>query len=557
MSTVVFIKENRTITVPEGTTILEAARQAEISVESPCNGTGVCGKCKVRLGAGSAENIVTGGRHKVSEEEEQQGFVLACEARIHGDISVETSESRQGGTIKILDHGRSFDISLDGFISKKFDPYESRTQVYGGNDLLGSENGDTTHECFGAVVDIGTTTLVISLVDLKSGKELDSLSSLNPQAIHAQDVLSRIKLGSEENGLKLLYSGLLEEITRMVAELASRNGVNPQRIYEIVFSGNTCMLHLAANINPSSLGKYPYNPEITGDIHLKASEHRLGISEFGVVYLPPVISAYVGADITSGVLASQLHDKKGVTLFVDIGTNGEMVIGLDGRLSATSTAAGPAFEGMNITHGMRAAAGAIEYFNIEENGGITVKTIGGEEARGICGSGLLDIVGELVAHGVINKNGKFAEAADEEISAALRERLVRQDGKPVFKISESIVLTQKDIRQVQLAKGAVRAGIEYLLKSLGVKASEVDSVLIAGSFGYHLRAKSLINIGLLPSELEGKIEFIGNTSKTGGNAFLLNKTYRTLMAGLVKEVEVLELANYKDFDRVFVSCLNF
>ena len=557
MATVKFINENKEVSVADGATILEAARKAGITIESPCNGTGVCGKCKVRLAAGDGDSIATGGRHRLPAQEVQKGYVLACETRIYGDITVDTSINRQREALKILDHGKSFDIRLNGFIRKEYDAAGSRTCVFGGKELLGAEDGDTTGECFGAVVDIGTTTLVAALVNLNSGKELDSVSALNPQAVHAQDVLSRIKLASEEGGLNLMYGELLEELNRMISDLAKRNRINPKRIYEIVFSGNTCMLHLAANINPVSLGKFPYNPEITGDLHLNASEHRLGISDFGIIYLPPVISAYVGADITSGVLASQLYDKKGITLFVDIGTNGEMVMGLDGRLSATSTAAGPAFEGMNITHGMRAGAGAVEFFNIEGDGSIAVKTIGGEEAIGICGSGLLDIVGELVAHGIINKNGKFVDPEDSRLPVHLRERLVKQDGKTVFTVSRQVVLTQKDIRQVQLAKGAVRAGIEFLLKSMGVEASDVDSVLIAGSFGYHLRAKSLINLGLLPAAFEGRIEFLGNTSKTGGNAFLLNQNYRSLMANLAKKIEVLELSNYKDFDRVFVSCLNF
>ncbi|MDS1030782.1 ASKHA domain-containing protein [Bacillota bacterium LX-D] len=557
MAKVEFCNENITVQVDEGATVLEAARQAGVTIESPCNGAGVCGKCRVKVDGKSVKNILHGNGHRLSREEELEGYVLACEARIKGDVAVKTPESHKRRYLKILDHGKSFDIIMDAFIHKQYDADKGLTHVYAGEDLLGSEDGDTASESFGAVVDIGTTTLVASLVNLNSGEELDSISALNPQAVHAQDVLSRIKLASEESGLKLMYSGLIAEINRMIADLTKRNNISRERIYEVVFSGNTCMLHLASNVNPCSMGRFPYHPEITGDVHLKASEHNLAISKFGIIYLPPVISAYVGADITSGVLASQLHERKGVTLFVDVGTNGEMVLGFDGRLSATSTAAGPAFEGMNITHGMRAGTGAIEFFNIEDTGSITIKTIGEEEAIGICGSGLLDIVGELVAYGVINKNGKLIEPETEGILLALRERLLKSDGKPVFKVTDRVVLTQKDIRQVQLAKGAVRAGIEFLLKSKGIKASDVDRVLIAGSFGYHLRAKSLINIGLLPPEFEGRIEFIGNTSKSGGYAFLLNKTYRTQMAGLLKTVEVIELANYKDFDKVFVSCLNF
>ena len=317
------------------------------------------------------------------------------------------------------------------------------------------------------------------------------------------------------------------------------------------------MIHLAANVNPYSLGKYPYTPKLRGGSYLSARNHKLNIAHSGLIYLPPIISSYVGPDITSGILATRLQDRKGTTLFVDIGTNGEMVIAKNGELCATSTAAGPAFEGMNISYGMRAEKGAIEYFNIEENGSIEIKTIEDGEAIGICGSGLMDIVGELVDKKVIGKNGRFASPENPDLPTLLSRRLVKVDGKIAFEIAEGIFLTQKDIRQVQLAKGAVRAGIEFLMNSKKIQADEVDKIQIAGSFGYHLRAKSLINIGLLPKEFEGKIDFVGNTSKSGGHALLLNKTYRLEMEKLVKEIEVVELSNGENFEKIFVKSLSF
>lgn len=557
MTEVIFYPENRSITVDEGTTILQAAQKAGIVMESPCNAAGTCGKCKVKLDKESIKNVVSTGRHQLSEEEKAQGYVLACAAKITGNIGVEVFQNQNNNTLKILSKGQSFEISLAPLIRKEYFDSCNYTKIFAGEKELGTETGDTSGKSYGAVVDIGTTTLVTSLVNLNDGSEVGTASSMNPQAVHAQDVLSRIKFASDHNGLKVMYSEVINEINRMLHEIADRSDINEESIYEIIFSGNTCMLHLASNTNPESLGKYPYTSQVDGDIYLNASEHGIDISKFGVIYLPPIISAYVGADITSGVLASQLYEKKGITLFVDIGTNGEMVISFDGNLSAASTAAGPAFEGMNITHGMRAGHGAIEFFEIDEQGNISIKVIGGTDARGICGSGLLDIVGELVANGVINRNGKFVEPDTSSLPSVLKESLAKLDGKPVFKITDKVFISQKDIRQVQLAKGAVRAGIEFLLEDKGVKAGDVDKVLIAGSFGYHLRAKSLVNIGLLPKEFEGKIEFIGNTSRSGGEAFLLNKLYRKQMAKAVKKVEVLELANYKDFDKVFIKCLRF
>ncbi len=557
MVLVKFLPDNKTINVEKGTTILQAARIAGIVIESPCNAAVTCGKCKVKLDNSSIKNVISTGVHHLSKEEDAAGFVLSCATKVIGDVVVYINNIELNESLKILNHGKSFDFEIKPLIKKKYFHNEGETKVYAGEQIIGIEANNTEHKKFGVVVDIGTTTMVASLIDLNNGVEVSSTSSLNPQAIHAQDVLSRIKFASEQNGLNTMYSGVTDEIRNMIGEISKNARVGSENIYEVIVSGNTCMLHLATNINPSSLGRYPYTPEIYGGNHVEAVQHNFNISPFGLIYLPPIISAYVGADITSGILAAKLYEKDGNTLFVDIGTNGEMVLSLDGELSAASTAAGPAFEGMNITHGMRASNGAIEFFNIEEDGNIIVKTIGDEKAIGICGSGLLDIVGELVKIGVIKRNGKFVDTDKEEVKPLLKEKLVKHEGKTVFKITDKVYLSQKDIRQVQLAKGAVRAGIEFLLRSKDITADKVDKVLIAGSFGYHLRAKSLINIGLLPFELEDKIDFVGNTSKSGGQIFLLNERYREEMEKVVKKVDIIELSNYEDFDKVFVQSLGF
>ncbi|MCJ7688678.1 MAG: ASKHA domain-containing protein [Clostridiaceae bacterium] len=552
-----FIPDNKIISVDTGTTILRAARNAGVVIEAPCNENVTCGKCKVKLDSTSIKNVISTGAHHLSKEEVKEGFVLSCATKVVGDVLVYVTSNEQNESLKILNHGKSFDFKVNPIIKKKYFDNEGLTRVYADKQVIGIEANNTENVNFGVVVDIGTTTMVASLIDLSNGVEVSSISSLNPQAIHAQDVLSRIKFASEEDGLNTMYSGVTSEIKNMISETSKNAGVDSENIYEVILSGNTCMIHLATNINPSSLGKYPYTPKIYGGNHVEALQHDFNISPFGLIYLPPIISAYVGPDITSGILAAKLYEKDGNTLFVDIGTNGEMVLSLDGELSAASTAAGPAFEGMNITHGMRASNGAIEFFNIEDDGNITVKTIGNEKAIGICGSGLFDIVGELVKFGVIKKNGKFVDTDSEVVKSLLKEKLVKIEGKTVFKITDSVYLSQKDIRQVQLAKGAVRAGIEFLLRSKDITAERVDKVLIAGSFGYHLRAKSLINIGLLPWSLEDKIDFVGNTSKSGGQIFLLNKSYREQMESVVKKVDIVELSNYKDFDKVFVQCLSF
>lgn len=557
MVTIKFMPSGTEYTVPEGTTILEAARKAGILVESPCDGVGTCGKCKVKIPQGYEGCFVSSdNRHRLSEEELSEGYVLACQTEVLSDITVIVqSTEQQNKSLSILSEGRNIAYELKPHIYKKYN--SEITEVCTGNAVIGTEEGDTTEEFYGITVDIGTTTLVCALIDMRTGKELSSVSSLNPQSLHAQDVLTRIKFASTEDGLKMMYTGISEEIDRMIGSLCEEYKIKREHIYEVIYSGNTTMIHLAADINPKSLGKYPYTPLLYGGCTRPAEELGIHISPMGDIYFPPIISAYVGPDITSGVLVTDLVHQEGITLLIDIGTNGEMVIGKSGALSSTSTAAGPAFEGMNITFGMRAGNGAIEYFDIDENHEITVRTIGNKKATGICGSGLFDIVGELVRTGIIQPNGRFIKPEKLADSDPLKSHLKLYDGKTAFEVAPDIYLTLKDIRQVQLAKGAVRSGVEALLLSQDTTAESVDKVLIAGSFGYHLRAKSLVNIGLLPSCMENRIEFVGNTSKTGGNAFLLHEPYRESMKDTVEKINSVELANVPGFDKIFVRSMGF
>ena len=504
---------------------------------------------------GSAEASPAGGAREVSAEEKAAGIALACQTRVWEETTVVLANEWKSESIRVLETGTEMATELDPFVSKKFIAGQQRTAIYGGASEMGSEPGNTEDALYGVVIDIGTTTLVATLVDLKDGEERASTSSLNPQSLHGHDVLSRIKIASDADGLDLMHNLFISEADRMIGELTAATGVVRKNIYELVYSGNTCMLHLAARTDPSPLGRYPYVPGLRGGDHLPPSKHRgIHVAEFGMVYLPPIISGFVGADIASGILATRLHERKGTTLFIDIGTNGEMVIAKEGRLVASSTAAGPAFEGMNITFGMRAGTGAIESFEINRKDGLAIGTIGDSEPKGICGSGLMDIVGELVSHRVIDKNGRLVPPDGD---GALGERVSKKDGKPVFHLTDAVYLSQGDVRQVQLAKGAIRTGVEYLLRHAGIGPADVDEVLIAGAFGYHLKETNLIATGLLPQEFAGRINFVGNTSKTGGVAFLVNQGYRKEIEGVIRRIETIELANYPDFDRTFVNFLRF
>jgi uncharacterized 2Fe-2S/4Fe-4S cluster protein (DUF4445 family) len=560
MATVSFAPMDLLIEVPEGTTILQAARQAGLVIESPCNSAGSCGKCAVQLEPASLSNIVQKGRHRLPAEASAAGYVLSCETEIRGDIVVAVIPREAHKTLQILSEGVGCAVELDPGIRKEYHAAPNQTRVLAGAQELALEAGDTRGALYGAVVDIGTTTIAACLVDLSTGREIACAGALNPQSHHAQDVLSRIRFASNQAGLDTMQAAVISEIAGLLGSLALGAAIEPENIYEVVFSGNTCMLHLALGENPATLGKFPYSFTLLGGEKRAARGLGLPVAPGALVYLPPIISAYVGPDITSGILATGLQNAHGTTLLVDIGTNGEMVLASQGRMLATSTAAGPAFEGMNIACGMRASDGAIEAYRIDDRGESSLTTIGGSEAVGICGSGLMDIVAELVRRGVIAADGRFCapgSPASLALPGILLDRLVRRDGKLIFLVTEKVHLSQKDIRQVQLAKGAVRAGIELLLGEFGCDPENVERVLIAGSFGYHLRAESLMTIGLLPPQFAGKVEFVGNTSKSGGAAFLLNRDARRQMASVVAGIEVLELANCRDFDRTFVRCLSF
>jgi uncharacterized 2Fe-2S/4Fe-4S cluster protein (DUF4445 family) len=332
-------------------------------------------------------------------------------------------------------------------------------------------------------------------------------------------------------------------------------GIERERVFEVIFSGNTCMLHLAAGVDPSPLGKIPFTPSITGGFHLSSEQIGLHIAPKGIVYLPHIISAYVGADISVGILAADLNRLPGVSLFIDIGTNGELVLAVDGVLTASATAAGPAFEGMNISCGMRAADGAVERVLFKPGGTIEIGIIGETEPVGICGSGLMDLVALLIQEKIIAKSGRFATPDGTPVE--LLERLEGEGAGRAFRIAPHVSLTQKDVRQVQLAKGAIRAGIELLLSRAGVASAELDRILIAGSFGYHLSEESLLILGLLPPDAVGKISFLGNTSRSGGELLLLNSHLRDELAEIVSQVTSVELAADPAFERVFVEAMKF
>jgi|Deesub1362A_J573_1020465.scaffolds.fasta_scaffold01164_10 uncharacterized 2Fe-2S/4Fe-4S cluster protein (DUF4445 family) len=585
-----FNNQKKEIEIEKGKTLAEVILKAGFKFELPCGGNGTCGRCLVK----AKGKLFPPDESEITSLEEgiEKGFRLACRCRVCGEVEVFWKEAFQPA--KILTEGLSKksalrpnvtktaykiavsnkkvlaqelkalfekeglslekDLNLSGFEEVKED---TLTAILRDGKVSAVENGDTTSKCFGLVIDIGTTTLVVSLVDLNSGKEVDTVSDLNPQVTYGHDVVTRITQVKREKGnLFRLQKMLVSALGEMIQSLCQKHKAFPENIYEVAVAGNTCMMHLFLGFDPVPLALAPYTSLIERSLYIDAKELGFKNLPQAKLYILPPISPYVGADITAGILATDLCSYKEPTLFIDIGTNGEIALKTRNETLACSTAAGPAFEGMNISCGMRAEKGAIEGVTLEEDGP-KIRTIGGDEPRGICGSGLIDIVAELREKGVIDSRGRFSSETAGYLGRLLRE----ENGKKHFILFENgerkIFISQKDIRQVQLAKEAIQAGINLLLQAADLKTEEIQRVFIAGAFGYHLKAASLVKIGLLPEEWEDKVSFAGNTAKTGSLLVLLDKVLRKEAERIAKSVKTLDLVTHPQFERDFIKSMLF
>lgn len=611
----IFEPHGRQVDTTPGVLILEAAAHAGLTIDTPCGGGGVCGKCRVQVTKGAAPPGEAE-RQAFTEEELRAGWRLACQSAVvePSVISVpETSlfvsqhqiqtdsqtdsvgsiqpnvrkhylempaPSMQDGTPDLprleaalaaagytgVESGLAMLRALPG---KLREADFAGTAVLSGNRLVDFEPGDTTRQGLGVAFDVGTTTLVATLVDLFTGRELGIESRMNPQVSYGDDVLSRIAHAARGPAqLAELHTSMLAAADEMVARLCEQAGARPHDLYEIAFSGNTTMLHLVAGIDPGPLGQIPFAPAFNQAIARPAAEFGVHIHPRGLVYLFPVIGGFVGGDTVSGILAAQLDQCVKPTLMVDIGTNGEIVLAWEGRLWAASTAAGPAFEGARISCGMRATSGAIERVVFDTAPRCTV--IGNARPTGLCGSGLIDLAAELLRSGIATPKGRLLppEELPEQIPEGLRRRLSADgDGKAEFVLSAGdtavpaeprVTLKQKDLRELQLAAGAIRAGTRILLKKAGLTPKDLDEVLIAGGFGNYVRRHNAQQIGLLPSEIpEERIRYVGNTSLSGAKWALLSTGMRARAGELARMTRHVELSNHPDFALEFAMAMEF
>ncbi|MBR2329319.1 MAG: DUF4445 domain-containing protein, partial [Clostridia bacterium] len=412
--------------------------------------------------------------------------------------------------------------------------------------------------CYGLAIDIGTTTAVTMLWDLNTYECLGTAARTNPQSLYGGDVISRIQhCAMSETGLSELQCCIIGCVNDMIEELAQKHHVAPLHIYDITVVGNTTMGHLFLGIDPKPLARSPFAPVFTEGQRRRAYELNLSSAPLADVYFLPHMAGHVGADITGVLLSTGINEKQGAYLAIDIGTNGEILLSHNGKVLACSTAAGPAFEGACIYKGMRAAEGAIERVSIQDED-ISISTIGDKPAVGICGSGLIDAVAALIKLGVIDSSGKMLSRAEAaHLPTKLIQRITEHDGKPAFALSGEVILTQQDIREVQLAKGAIRAGAETLMQSVGLAASDLDGVLLAGAFGSYIDKHSALEIGLLPDVSPEKIASVGNAAGAGASMALMSAAARKKAEVLAAEVKHIELSANPQFQEKYIEAMGF
>ena len=602
---VTFEPHGRAVFVLTGTKVVEAAGLGGLTIDTPCGGAATCGKCRVRI-SGKICPPTAEERARLDEAELADGWRLACQSSICGECIVEVPEtSLFAGRHQILEDaqtGSETDVlpavrkqyvqlaepSLDDDapdllrLQAAVGPFEagldvirrlgrrlreggfSGTAVLTDHHLIDFEPGDTTGRCHGAAFDIGTTTVVGSLLDLVTGREVAIDSAMNSQVRFGDDVLSRIELGSDPAGLEELRTEILKTVGAILDRLCEQAGVGREEIYEITFAGNTTMQHLLCGIDPAQLGRVPFVPAYGRSLLVPAAELGIAIHPRAQAVVFPVIGGFVGGDTVAGMVSTRLLEGKGPELMVDIGTNGEIVLAVEDKLWAASTAAGPAFEGARISCGMRATAGAIEKVVFDDD--VRYSVIGHVEPVGLCGSAMVDLTAELLRSGLVNSVGRMLppDELPDGAGEALRRRAILDGGQPAFILAEptdgspGVVLRQKDIRELQLATGAIRAGITILLKQAGLSVGDLKRVLIAGGFGSFIRRNNAQRIGLLPPGIDhSRIHYVGNASLAGAKWALVSTNARNRGEHLARLARHVELSRDTEFQMEFAEAMIF
>ena len=594
---VVYRPFDKATRVPPGTTLFSAAHWIGLPIDSTCGGRGTCGKCKVQVLEGGAE-ITIADRKQLRPSELEAGWRLSCQAKVYEDTTVTVPEllrvpkaATMGVNRLVLldpnvrkvfveltepdleDQRSDIERLRDALTAEGFDmkadlrvlrtlPALLRgaefkvTAVLGGDQLIAVEAGDTREESYGVAFDLGTTTVVGTLMNLRTGMAEAVRSTLNGQAPFGADVISRISHGMQGDEAKAeLREAIQRTMNTVLEELYESAGVARERVYETVVVGNATMLHLLLGIDATPISMMPFTPAFREPLYLTAREVGLDIHPGGYVQTLPVIGAYVGADIVAGVVATGLAREDKLRVFVDVGTNGEIVLGSVKRVLCTAAPAGPAFEGSQIRCGMRATDGAIEGVTLSDR--VELQVIGGDiPPKGICGSGLVDTVAQLRLVGLLDAGGKM-RSREEVPEHPLSDRLITIEGVRAFLLAENVYLSQRDVRELQFGKGSIATGIKVLMDVMGVTVADLDEVLLGGSFGSYLNPESAKIIGLVPPVDVDRILSVGNTAGEGAKMSLLSFRERQIAFELPDKIEYVELSGRSDFNDSFISVLQF
>jgi uncharacterized 2Fe-2S/4Fe-4S cluster protein (DUF4445 family) len=601
--TINFQPIGKRVSVASGNSILRAAQEAGIDIASVCGGIGVCDSCKIRL--------IQGGLSKPSLEEEalftrselDSGARLACQAIPESDVTIEIPAESLTAPQRLQIEGLSQAIEIDpavvpvepeiaepdlsdlradtvrvaaaldtvGYKSPIIFPLPVLFEMspllrqYGWRASLAMRKNTLVAilpaqtPLLGLAVDVGTTKLAAYLCDLQSGKILAKAGAMNPQTSFGEDVISRISYSNNvANGERTLQSRLVEALNELIQVLCDQGGnrehpINNRQIVEAVVVGNTAMHHLFAGLPVRQLGMAPYVPSVSETLEIDADRIGLNIAPGAKIYLPPNIAGYVGADHVSMLLATGIWSTKKTAIALDIGTNTEISLAHRGRLVACSCASGPAFEGAHIQAGMRAAPGAIERVQFIQ-GNVRTQTIDNQAPIGICGSGILDAIACLYQMGVIDQRGSFLPGHTSVRQTDHTKEFILVD-KSKSGNGRDVTITRQDINEIQLAKGAIRTGIEVLLESAGIPASEIDEFIIAGAFGTYINVPSAIEIGMFPALPLDHFKQVGNAAGAGARQMLLSVKQRKLAEDIARRVNYVELSTYPNFANIFSKSL--
>lgn len=595
----------------EGQTLLDVAHNEGIEVVATCGGRGRCRSCRVKILEGDVPAATDQDYTQLGQEEVREHFRLACQTKVIAacsvlvappasevgyqifvnelDTAAESLASVDSGieqhiltvaplegideyvsdserVLAAVPHHVSRDLGLDVLRKLPAAMHQQQGQVtlttFNGS-VIAIEPGDTRACRYGMAFDVGTTTIVGTLLDLASGKRLTSVANANPQATYGGDLMSRIAfVQSNDKNLATLRARVIQTLNEFITEACRNAGVAHQHIYIITIVANPCMHHILLGIDVTQLGFAPYAPVLREELMFSARELPLKTAPQACVYLLPLIAGFVGSDAVGAMLATGIYRGDGTRLLVDIGTNTEVIMATGGRLVACSAPAGPAFEGGQIRHGMRAALGAIEGVKIGED--IRCEVIGNSPAIGICGSGLIDAVASMLDAGLIEPHGQLRQSNRDALPTKLRNRFKDDTKDNTFVLvpaeqsgrGEDITLTQSDIRQLQLAKGAIYSAITMLQRVLDVKNDEVDEILLCGGFGNYINLESALRIRMLPVLPHGRIRYVGNAALAGAEMALLSESVRSRAVGLARRVTHISLTEQPDYQDVFVDALD-